>query len=55
MKKGWPVKINHQDGLTYPLTISKTSGAKLVFYSSQEYHEYIAQLFQPKTLTKKTK
>lgn len=35
-----------RDGLEYPLVIVKTSGLRLTFYSYEEHHEYIKQLFR---------
>ena len=40
---GWKCR----DGLGYPLTLVKASGAKLTFWTYEEHHEYIRQLFRP--------
>jgi hypothetical protein len=41
LPKGW--QPTH--GLKYPLNINTTSGI-IIFYSYQEHHEYISQLFK---------
>lgn len=43
-----------RDGLKYPLNIYTTSGI-ITFYSYEEHHEYIAQLFPRPPKINKTK
>lgn len=36
----------HTYGLHYPTTIKKIDGTELTFFSYEEHHEYIKQLFK---------
>ena len=41
-----PVGWRCRDGLKYPLTIRKTSGLEFTFYTYEEHHKFISNLFK---------
>lgn len=42
LSKNWRCR----DGLEYPLTLIKVNGLRRTFYSYEEHHKYIKQLFK---------